>query len=78
MPRYRVQDDEVIVASDPVDLVHKLSTSSMVPVASPAAFRVRAAYWARALNGAHVRTFDDHVFVEDMIAAGFYQIEEVN
>lgn len=78
MPRYRVQDDEVINAENPTALVEKLAGTSMVPVASSAAFRVRAAYWARALNGASVRTFSNEVFVEDMVKAGFYQIEEVH
>lgn len=78
MPMYRVQDDEVVSAANPKALVEYLASTSMVPVSSPAAYRVRAAHWVRELFGAQVRTFNDDVFVEDMIAAGAYQIEETN
>lgn len=75
MPRYRVQDDEVIEAKDAADLVQKLTNTSIMPVASTAAFRVRAAYWAQALFGTEIRTHSDDVFVEDMLKHDIYQIE---
>lgn len=76
MPRYRVQDDEVVTAAGPKELVEYLTRTSMVPVSGPAAFRIRAAHWVLQLTGAAVRTHTDEVFVDDMVKAGFYRVEE--
>lgn len=79
MPKlYTVQPDEQIVADNPADLVTMLTNSSMVPVANEQAFRDRAAYWTKELFNAVIRTENDDVFVEDMLACGAYKVEELN
>lgn len=70
---FRIHDEEVRAACDATDLVTQLRDSSRVPVASNAAFRVRAAYWAGALGSEPIRTETDEAFVADMLRAGLYE-----
>lgn len=75
---YRVMDDEVVAATSPRDLVEKLRRTSMSPVATRTAFRLRAAMWARELYGKQVRTANDDQFVADMLETGLWTLETVN
>lgn len=72
--RYQVQSDEFVDATSATELVEYLARTSKIAVASTAAFRVRAAYYRRGLHNQTIRTYNDDVFVEDMIAAGAYHI----
>ena len=71
--RYLIHGDEQIAADSPQQLVEFLANSSMVPVASPAAFRMRAAHYGQLLYGAEIRTGSDEEFVQDMLRHGFYK-----
>lgn len=75
---YTVQEGETIPAANPTELVRMLTSSSMVPVADEAAFRERAAYWVKELYKADIRTENDDMFVEDMLACGAFKVEEIN
>lgn len=72
--QYKIYGEEVISAKNPTDLVQRLTNTSMMKVASPAAFRLRAAFWEQKLGGHQIRVFSDDVFVADMIKAGHYEV----
>lgn len=72
--RYKVYGEEVISAKNPTDLVQQLTDTSMMKVASPAAFRLRAAFWEHHLSGRRIRVSTDDAFVDDMIKEGLLEV----
>jgi hypothetical protein len=74
MYRVMVDLDELMEAPDAKTLVDQLWATSKIPTSSRATYRVRAARWARELTKQPVRTYDDQVFVDDMIACGIWKV----
>ena len=73
MTKYYDVGGEIVPADDAAQLVLRLWQSSKVPVEDTAAFRERAAFWARNLYGGVIRTEDDEVFLADMLASGLFK-----
>lgn len=75
MPLYRIDDREVVSAASPSELIDHLRATSFSPVRDNQAFRERAALFAGEVFGKSIRTDDDDVFVEDMLARGIWSSE---
>jgi hypothetical protein len=70
---YKVDANEVVEAETAADLLDHLWRTSRSPVVSKVAYRVRAATWTRELTGRPVRTYNDDVFLADMLDSGMWQ-----